>query len=581
MADVKRLAHKKSLTGKELGILQIANTAIKYRQQINGEEEKDIIDSKRFRELLEEITDPVQYGIYKGYTAIYEWLVVAFNIAQTQIQQAQGRYNTLFGIVSRAMLSESVFRFASKLPYIVTAKQYEDIKAERLEAHYKDEDGQELYCNTFDLIERALAYYLYKLKHEPRKANPLKAIRKSYLAQPVKSKLILSRYNKVTGWGYYTLPDGRRSDTMTDEEWQKAITTPEMYKTLQEMDKDPESEERAFQIALKRYVLKTKVIFNGGTEEEADRLQEEQDYREGLATPVKWHYYTDPPEDLTKWELIEEELLSDFYPANMGGEDPFTASLEDFYTEFKELVDTLLKDMDSRYGLQTSQLQPSEWRSYKVSYRRLYELNFYGDRDFAESDLWAFNDNKRALDNGIAIVKPIHGIETDEKGYYKEPTLTEKLYEASLESFFPESEEYEGSVSQIEEAKETFLNSYYYVLGFNYIIERVADLYDVPDMKVFILPIEEEIGGRMDACNALVPILYTQIKDTNYRDEELKERKMKVLQDYFQPVDYKALTLPEESKRELEELLKDFRSFGADGQHSLFSFMHRPKGEGA
>lgn len=39
------------------------------------------------------------------------------------------------------------------------------------------------------------------------------------------------------GEGYYTIEDGsgRRSDTMTAEEWQKAITTPAMKQALRDM----------------------------------------------------------------------------------------------------------------------------------------------------------------------------------------------------------------------------------------------------------------------------------------------------------------------------------------------------------
>ena len=42
----------------------------------------------------------------------------------------------------------------------------------------------------------------------------------------------------------------------------------------------------------KRQLLdRAKVIFEGGTEADADEAQQKKDYERGLATPVKWHYY--------------------------------------------------------------------------------------------------------------------------------------------------------------------------------------------------------------------------------------------------------------------------------------------------
>ena len=58
----------------------------------------------------------------------------------------------------------------------------------------------------------------------------------------------------------------------------------------------------------------------------------------------------------------------------------------------------------------------------------------------------------------------------------------------------------------------------------------------------------EELSDRIDAFNALVPVLYRRIKDTDYSDKELQAKKLQVLKDYFQPVEYKALAIPEDHK---------------------------------
>ena len=69
------------------------------------------------------------------------------------------------------------------------------------------------------------------------------------------------------------------------------------------------------------------------------------------------------------------------------------------------------------------------------------------------------------------------------------------------------------------------------------------------------------IEDKIQALNELVPILYKKIRDTDYEDKELKERKLQVLKDLFQPIDYEALTIPEDSREQAEQLLDGFKAF--------------------
>jgi hypothetical protein len=88
----------------------------------------------------------------------------------------------------------------------------------------------------------------------------------------------------------------------------------------------------------------------------------------------------------------------------------------------------------------------------------------------------------------------------------------------------------------------------------------IAAYYDVPELTVFKMNIAV-LEDQIDAFNSLVPILYRKIKDTDYTDGELKAKKLQVLKDFFQPVDYKALTIPEENREAAELLLEEFKAF--------------------
>ena len=594
MADIKRLLNKKGWTGRELGILELTNMAVMFKQALEGKEPQPIIATGQFQKMINGITDRSQGQIYNGYISIHEWLSLKYNIAQTQLQQAQLQFRTLEGFISQAIFAEDVYSYVEQLPAIITQKQYDETKAARIEAYLKDEDGQELYSNVFNLVDRYIVYYIHLLQKEPKKTNPLKALRKKYLSQPVKSKLILSRYNKVMGEGYYTLEDGRRSDEMTSEEWQEAIATPAMKESLRTMRaEDGAGNEYTQAIAAQRLIERAKVIFEGGTEEDADKAQHKADYERGLAIPCEWHYYEEPPKDLTKWDILEQELLLEFYPADLDGsgdeysEGNFTASMEDFVAEYKELVAVALKEIDSQYfknerGL--SELPIKEWGTTLFDYRQLYNKDFYGFRGEAEADITVFDGDKRALFNGIAVLRASDLLDRspriDERGYYVEPEIKHTLSCFSLEAFFPEAEDYADNIDIVENARETLLDSYYFLMGYNYTLDMIARYYDVSELSVF----KADLAGlstKIEALNTLVPMLYKRIKDTDYKDKALRENKLQVLKDIFPPIEYKALEIPAENITEAEELLEDFKAFKPENADRFYNLLCiRPKTDG-
>lgn len=564
MADIKRLLNKKGWTGRELGILELTNMAVMFRQALEGKQPEPIVDQARFRTMINGITDRQQGKVYNGYISIHEWLSIRYNVAQTQLQQAQLQYRTLVGYITNATLAEDVYRYIEQLPAIMTEKQYRDAREAGLKKWLYDEDGTERGDSLADLIERGISFYTKQLQTNPAKPNPLKAIRKKYIAEPVKSKLILEGYNEVMGEGYYTIEDGsgRRSDTMTAEEWQEAIITPAMKQALRDM----------------------KTADGSGTEADADEAQQKKDYERGLATPVKWHYYEEAPADLTKWDIVEAGLM-DFYGGLFCGMDvsegEYLAELEDFLTEFRELADAIIADIEKLYLTGKDPLQPlpvegreplkdiaslplQDWSSTVFSWGDLYKLDVYGIKKDAEADTTIFDGNKRAILNGIAILRASDLLDRspriNESGYYVEPDIMHTLSNFTLEAFFPEAEDYADNLEIVETARQTLIESYYYLKGYNYALEIIASFYDVPEIAIFQMN-TSGIEDKIRAFNGLVPILYKKILDTDYEDKELKERKLQVLKDLFQPIDYEALTIPEEKKEAAQQLLVDFKAF--------------------
>lgn len=599
MTDIKRLLNKKGWTGRELGIIELTNMALNFQQRLQGKEPKDLVDRAHFQRMISGITDKEQGRIYNGYIAIHEWLSLHYNIAQTQLQQAQLQFRTLSGYITDAILAEDVYSYIEQLPAIMTEKQYRDAREAGLKKWLYDEDGTERGDSLAALIERGISFYTKQLQTNPAKPNPLKAIRKKYIAEPVKSKLILEGYNEVMGEGYYTIEDGsgRRSDTMTAEEWQEAIITPAMKQALRDMKTaDGSGTEYTQQIATRRLLDRAKVIFEGGTEADADEAQQKKDYERGLATPVKWHYYEEAPADLTKWDIVEAGLM-DFYGGLFCGMDvsegEYLAELEDFLTEFRELADAIIADIEKLYLTGKKQLQPlpvkghkplkdianlplEDWSSTVFSWGDLYKLDVYGFKKDAEADTTIFDGNKRAILNGIAILRPSDLLgrspRIDERGNYVEPNLRRTISKFTLEAFFPEAEDFADNLEIVEGARETLLDSYYFLKGYNLALEMISGYYDVPELTVFQMNVAG-LEDKIDALNGLVPILYKKITDTDYRDKELQAKKLQVLKDLFTEIDYKALEIPEESIERAREYFPDFKAFKSEHADTLYNIL--------
>lgn len=590
MADLKRLLNKKGWTGRELGIIQVSNMAIMFRQVLQGNPDpKPLIEREQLRKMINGITDREQARVYNGYIAIHEWLRLKYNIALSYEQQAELRFKTLSMYLTDAMQAEDVYKYIEQLPLIMTQKQYEDFLAERREDWLKGEDRTGRGDSALALIYRAIEYYIHQLTAEPKKPNPLKPIRKKYIAAPVESAFILSRYNEATDRGYYILEDGRRSDQMTEEEWQAAITTPVMGHTLEKMR--AEASEGATLLAAKiaesEYHRRAKLIYEGKDGYEAHKELERQRYEAGLATPAQWRLYDEPPAELTKWELLEDGLaMYELFRCSLGGEaqttEEYVAEAKVFLEEFRELAELIIKDIDSKYFVDAQGIADTpieEWEAFVVDWTQLYERNYYGFREETDSNYtMIFDGNWRAMRNGVAILSPsqvftdTRGI--DERGYYLPPEAPTTLH--GLEGFFTEAEDFADNIEDIEDGREGLLDSYYLIKGYNTAIDLIAKYFDIPEIEVFKLNLER-IEERIEAYNSLIPQLYAQIYDTDYEDGELKQRKLQALKEFMLPIDYKSVNIPAANIKAAKARFESFTAFNEEDIADLL--FYRPHEE--
>lgn len=56
MTDIKRLLNKKGWTGRELGILELTNMAVMFRQALEGKEPQPLVEQAQLRKMINTIT---------------------------------------------------------------------------------------------------------------------------------------------------------------------------------------------------------------------------------------------------------------------------------------------------------------------------------------------------------------------------------------------------------------------------------------------------------------------------------------------------------------------------------------------
>ena len=577
--DISTLLNKKGWTGAELGRLEIATVMLAYQRALNGEPDpQPEISREDFNRMVKTLDDPAQGKIYNGYLSIHDWISRVSIMAVSQEQQAQLRFNELSNPIETASVAEDLYQYVSELPLIMTEKQYKELVAKRTEEIINDgTDGEPIYYNVFGIIQDAISYFIKLLHESPRKKNPLKPLKEKLEKELVTDPHILTRYNEVTDNGYYTLPDGRRSDQMTEEEWRKALA-PEVKEALDDQS------HKIWGDALERKVQRARDIYNGMTEEEATEAQTQRDTESGLFQKTEWHLYPDPPKDLTKWEILEADSLYEYYPTLAGGDSPEGQTIEEafleqaraFKKEFPSVVGAILKDMDTTlkgYVFDTngdpitkkvSSLTVEEWYSHFITWEDLYKLDAYGFRALYCGDSDIFDRKKRPIFNGIAILRPsdlLHKSKRiDDNGYYSPPEIEPVIRGISLLSYSPESENYATLTSGLELARNTLIDSVYWLTGFNTAVELVADYYEVEELKIALLP-TTSLLDRIQAFNDFVAMLYSRIKGIEYEDEEVKAKKLEVLKDVFYPIDTSIFTIPEEKKKKAISWLKDFKAF--------------------
>lgn len=581
--DIKRLLSKKGWTGEETGKALILDLINSYKQTLAGSRDpKPLFPPEKITQMLHGFrASRADIEAYNRYINLQNWIMQYQAVANANLQRFNSCFNEFVSIHTAAESAENEYRFIERLPRIITQKQYEELKAKRIEEQLdpKGDGTDAIGDNVFSLILRLIEYYARELEANPKAANPLKAIKKRYSSKAVDNHAYIIGYNKEMGEGYSQLPDGTRSDEVDTETWQARLLhySPDLQRLKAEAEEGYAGQPGS--LSYERLAKEARAAHMG--EPKPD---------EGRSAAI-WHVYEEAPEGLTKWELIRADAggdayFSEYIPALTGEEitpEAFIADAEAFKKEFPELVEAAFNALDAMgytYGEEgaekpLSSIPVGEWETTVFSWRELYNADFPGFRKEIESDYSVFDGDKRALLNGVAVLrpsdfllKPINGrtcAAIDENGYFKEPE-GEALYSNmfGLNAYLPDNPESGDNIDRVERNRATLEESLHFIIGYDAALELIAKEIGIPDFTIFRAD-GERCLSRIEALNGLFDLLYTHIDEIAYRDKERKAAKLQALRDVFYPIDTEAFTISEARKKKAAEMLEGLQAFG-DGR---------------
>lgn len=607
--SIKALLNKKGWTGKEVGKALLMS--LKHDIENKGNpNKKPLFSQEDFNRMVDSLDTDYQYTQFKVLESIYSAIVDSFNYNEAMAQQFYNGYYRYFLSIREAQRAEDFFTTTEKFPLILTQAQYDRLAAER-EA-YKRGFTESYYSLFFHTV----AAFMDAVENDRADSVPedILAAIMATKSQKVTNKRILANWAEDMGEGYYSLPDGRRSDNMTAEEWQAALQaefmeTHKLYINGELQDAHITAQHFNTERLLTAYRLLFKgedAIREAYREKTGQELPDEyigelekalEEIIDGMTpsrrgdhkreqltdalysnggTSPEWHYYTEPPTDFTKYDVLADMLdryrgaYSDCLLESGGeyvDEVPEREQLKEFRKDYPALADAVKTYLEGAVaptkGLKANQLYKDliTWGELAdVGYLDFQSLITVGDADIVEhiaqtqeDNTENFNRRARGIYHGIAILKEAKYFDAGEGGEYIDPVADKLKLELLqgidyLESDTREAEYIAANLDFLA------LPALRYMYAYNAFIEIIAAAYDIDFMTVAKYDLTRQ-ESQIEACNNMLYMLYKGV----YGTQEDKKRKRDFIREYFQPIEIEELKPTEEA---IEALRKKIEGLG-------------------
>lgn len=590
--QLDKLLKKKGWTGKEVGQLLIASMLNDIKQLGQGEK-TPLFSQADFEKMESSLNSDFDYLSYGVYRELYSSIIDSFNIGQGLCQQFYNGFSRLYLMLREVQIADKVQKAYDDTPLIMTESQYKRLEAEAVQTLKGNKESY--YSLLFYILEK----FLDAGDEAP---EPIRTAIEATKEIPAEKITFSRSYNEQMGLGYYSLPDGRRSDQMTSEEWQKALEEEFLRTHKLTINGEPASTEetiREYNIdrltkgyelffkgakAIREFVLERTGKELDGTDEEIEEAldgiidyvgkarynpnAEKIEEALGFSTPAEWHTYEELPEGLTAYDLLHLIAESSSYE-----ETDEKKHLKAFKTEYKELYTALNAYIEENVP-KARGLKPNQLYKDIVSWGELADAGIIGYSSLIQPDdreivqIWTegedTTENKskrlRAGRRGIAILRNPASYQTDENGDYIE--------KKSPLPFFLSLYTLEGDGDKIAEINSYIDNLIYpalsYLYAFNSLMGIIGKVYDLPELEEVARFDTRIFESNMSGYNGMLYLFYHNV----YGNEEEKQRKRAIIKEIFRPLEADTLKPSQEAIEEVTAELTKL-GFSSDARKKL------------
>ena len=600
-ANINKLLNKKGYTGEEVGKALIASLMNDLQYREDGGTPKPLFTEGEFSRMENSLDSERDFTAYGLYIEIYNSILQARERLFGEVQQFYHGYYRTWTYLSTAMNAERAEEEEDEVrPLIMSRKQYEGLKKEVIDT--KRAWKESFYSAFFSVLQDALELEPGKLPADL--AQAIEGTKKEKVTNP----RILTNYAEDTGDGYYTLPDGRRSDEMSSEEWQKATEELITIEPVNEGGEVPSVQELMLQRYQRRQINLERLFYEGAdsirkrarelsenphalddfTDEElldymeeliAGGIDDKGDRREPAEfldqlepadfIKTEWHY-SEPPADLTKYDILIECLKrysggwSDRLLEPNGEyteEISERAQLAEFVKDYPAVYKALSKYLCEKAPL-LGKLKPSQYFEPVITCGELADLSVIGYPEYTQAkdaniiELYNSKNGKSgSIFRGIAVIQnPLSSQLTAEGDYKPDSRLNYSRIVYGNLMTISESEEDRQWLDMMRNGH--MIPALKYIAQYNATLRIVSDVYGLGDVTNATLPPEVvgSITSQIDGYNGLLYTFYYKV----HGNQEQKKEKRELVKELFSPLYMDEYQPSKESikavKRELEEL---------------------------
>lgn len=530
IASIESILKKKSWTGKDVGRLLIAGWIF---DRLHPEESvtTPLVPHAAFSRIQSTLTSEEDLSDLEVYKSLYRSISEKFEYSNALHNQFDNGFYRLYTQLKVAETYELGLKDKGFTPLIMTEEQYERL------SNVASDELKKTPENFYGVMFYMLKYFIESEAPEHLR-NPINATKQI----PAKNKAVSTLYNQLTNNGYYCLPDGRRRETTSDEEWEAAL---EGCRFPGDADADDKAHELFFNgaRALRSYVRSQTGEFLEGSDQEILQLlhktylngfegdkflvrlnSTDHDQRLieeslGFKTPVEWHLETSLPDDLTAYDLLK--AMAENY--DRAGIDQ-KALLEAFKKEFAEVYAAIINHV--RECLEHVNLPTKEDQPFRLFYTwgQLAKADLYQARIRPDAEkiveVWTASDNstealikrERARMAGISVLKrKAEHYELDEHGNFLEfDSVPGYVLQQNIDHTF----DFKVRLDQIRDYYELLIAfPLKNILAYNELMDMIGKAYVLPELKEIQID-KKAIARRMELFNETLLDVYANIYGT-------------------------------------------------------------------